>query len=125
MVDEVLDLDATDQARAVGAGDVTAVELVEASIRRLHAWNPILNAVIHDRSALALEEATTAASGPFSGVPFVLKDLVSHSAGDPFHESLTGVRALNFTETSDTTLVIGSGQRAWCCLGGRTPPSWG
>jgi amidase len=105
MVDELLDLDATDQARAVASGDVTGAELVDASIRRLQAWNPTLNAVIHDRCDLALEEAAAATPGPFSGVPFVLKDLVAHSAGDPFHESLAGIRALNFTETSDTGLV--------------------
>lgn len=105
MIEQVLDLDATGQAAAIAAGDVTAVELVEAAIRRVEERNPALNAVIHERFDAARAEVKSASSGPFVGVPFLIKDLIAHSTGDAFYEGLAGIRALGFTETTDTTLV--------------------
>ena len=43
--------------------------------------------------------------GPFRGVPTLLKDLLAHSAGDPFHEGMKQLRDLDWRETTDTWLV--------------------
>ena len=77
-------LDATGQAELVRSGEVSPRELVEAAIDRVEALNGELNAVIHPLFEKALE--TEPADGPFRGVPFVVKDLACHVAGEPYHE---------------------------------------
>ena len=68
----------------VRSGEVSAKELIEASIARIEAHNPVLNAVV----AKAYEQALASADGqrpegPFAGVPFLLKDLGGALAGVP------------------------------------------
>lgn len=76
-------LDATAQADLVRSGQASAGELVEAAIARIEAANPALNAVTHKLYAQARERAAgPALSGPFAGVPFLIKDLLS-VAGAP------------------------------------------
>jgi amidase len=98
-------LDATAQAELVRRGDVSPEELVDAAIARIERVNPQLNAVITTRFEQARREASHAADGPFRGVPFLLKDLMSHSAGDPFHAGMRLLRNLRWTEREDTLLV--------------------
>ena len=67
------------------AGEVSAAELVEAAIARIEAHNPALNAVVakaYDQARDAAKASTP--SGPFAGVPFLLKDLGGALAGVPF-----------------------------------------
>jgi amidase len=99
-------MDATAQAALVRGGDATPVELAEAAIARIEALNPQLNAVIHPLFEKGLEVAKgELPDGPFRGVPFLLKDLAAHSAGDPFHEGMKHLRDLGWTEDEDTELV--------------------
>jgi amidase len=99
--------DATEQAEAVRRGDVTPTELLEAALARIDARNPTLNAVIHDLSEKARAAAADPAlpDGPFRGVPFVLKDAVAHSAGDPYHCGMQVLKDAGWTEPNDTWLV--------------------
>jgi amidase len=80
---------------------------VDAAIARIHDLNPTLNAVIHDRFEKARAEAASPAlcDSPFRGVPFLVKDLIAHSAGDPFHEGIRRLAQLGFREDSDTELI--------------------
>ncbi len=65
-------------------GDVGAAELVEAAISRIEAHNPALNAVVTKVYEQALESARKQpATGPFAGVPFLLKDLGGALGGVP------------------------------------------
>ena len=69
----------------VKAGDLTAVEAVEAAIHRIESANDTLNAVvtkIYDQALDAAKSATV--DGPFAGVPFLLKDLGGALADVPF-----------------------------------------
>ena len=91
MPDDLAFLDATAQAELVALGKLSAAELVDAAIDRIERVDPQLNAVIHRRFERARAEAAQAAAGPFQGVPFLLKDAVCHTAGDPYH---LGMRAL-------------------------------
>ena len=100
VAEQVAGLDATAQAALVAAGDVSAVELTEAAIERIERLNPLLGAVVtplYDR-ALA---ATARASGPFAGVPFLLKDLVAEIEGTPFAEGSAYVHGTVSTFTSE------------------------
>jgi amidase len=75
-------LDATAQADLVRRGEVKPIELVDAAIQRIQAVNPKLNAVVTPM----FEEARAIAQGelprgPFTGVPFLLKDLLASYKG--------------------------------------------
>ena len=83
MIAEYLDQDATGLAAMVAAGEVSASELTECAIERIEALNPRLNAVIWTRFDAARAEAARPASGPFAGVPFLLKDSLGHLIGAP------------------------------------------
>ncbi len=69
--------DAVGLAALVAEGEVTPEELVAAAAERLDERNPQLNAVIrtdHERARNAA--ANVDPTGPFAGVPFLVKDLV-------------------------------------------------
>jgi aspartyl-tRNA(Asn)/glutamyl-tRNA(Gln) amidotransferase subunit A len=74
---------AADIAKAVAAGETTAVAVVEAVLARVEARNPRLNAftaVMPERAlakALAIDAARTEGKplGPLAGVPFAVKNL--------------------------------------------------
>ncbi len=104
MTDQLAALDATAQAELVATGELTPRELVEAAIARVEKINPELNAVIHERFDLAVTEADTAA-GPLRGVPFLVKDAVCHTAGDPYHCGMRALKELGWTADSDTWLA--------------------
>lgn len=104
--DEPLRLDATGQAELVSGGELTAMELVEMAAARLETVNPSLNAVIH----LSIERARRSAAGdlpqgPFTGVPFLVKDLIAHAADEPFHEGIRALAEARFRDDRDTSLV--------------------
>ncbi|MFA5884631.1 MAG: amidase, partial [Acidimicrobiia bacterium] len=106
MTDDFQWLDATAQAELVRRGEVTPRELVDAAIARIEALNPALNAVITPRfdKARAATEGPLP-DGPFRGVPFLLKDGVAHSAGDPFHCGMQVLKDAGYVATTDTWLV--------------------
>ncbi|HSP37786.1 MAG TPA: amidase [Frankiaceae bacterium] len=74
-------LDATASAELVRSGAVSALELVEAARQRIERLDPQLNALVRTRFDAAAGEAATA-TGPFAGVPFLLKDLGALVAGE-------------------------------------------
>ena len=85
--DELARLDATAQAELVRRGEVSALELVEGAIAAIEKLNPVLNAVVTPMFDRALDEARAGArSGPFAGVPYLVKDLVVEVAGVRFTE---------------------------------------
>jgi len=64
--------------------EVRPSELVEEAIRRIEKHNPQLNAVVHKAYDLARETAARdLPDGPFTGLPFLLKDLLAACAGLP------------------------------------------
>jgi len=107
MTDDFAWMDATAQAEAVRGGDVTPTELVEGAIARIEKLNPQLNAVIHhlDDKALATAADAELPAGPFRGVPFLVKDGVCHTAGDPFHCGMQVLKDLDWHEQTDTWLA--------------------
>src|SRR3712207_5981000 len=98
-------LDATAQAELVRSGEVSPAELVESAIERIEALDPELNAVITPLFDKAREAAADPADGPFRGVPMLLKDLGSHSAGDPMYEGMAFLRDAGWVEDEDSILA--------------------
>jgi amidase len=107
--DELRWLDAHDIAALVRSGSVSPREVVEATLARLDRLNPTLNAVIHrfDERVLSQADACKAGDGaaPFAGVPFLLKDIVSASKGDPMHNGMAVLKAANWKEPIDSWLT--------------------
>jgi len=90
---EPAELSALEQAALVRSGEMSARELVEASLARIERVNPRLNAFVTLCAELALAEAERVGPGdprPFCGVPLGLKDLLSATAGVPTSEGSRG-----------------------------------
>ena len=107
MTDDLSHLDATAQAELVRSRAASPLELVDAAIERVERINPELNAVITPlfEGARAQAASDQLPNGPLRGVPFVLKDLSAHSAGDPFHEGMAFLKDRGWTEPEDTALA--------------------
>jgi amidase len=119
-MDDVLWLDATAQADLVRSGALSARELAGAAIERIEQVDGTINAVIHRRFERALEEAGSgAASGRFSGVPFLVKDLYADTAGDPAHHGNRALKAAGYRAAADSWLT-GRYRSAGFTLLGRT-----
>lgn len=125
------DIDAIGQGALVAAGQLTAVELLDAAIIRLEAARD-LNAVIHDlfdrgrRQAAELDasaRARNAEAGPLAGVPFLLKDLGASLAGTP---EAMGSRALRTHIATETAWIVDRYLSAGLVVFGKTnTPEWG
>jgi len=82
---ELTELSATELARAIRAGTMSAVEVVEAHLSLLAEVNPVINAVVAQRFAQARAEAVAAdarlAAGqpvpPLLGVPCTVKESIA------------------------------------------------
>ena len=75
--------DATGLAELVRTKQMTADELLDAAMERVDARNPLVNAVISRRDDAARQSIRAGLpDGPFTGVPFLLKDLNGWLAGD-------------------------------------------
>ena len=98
-------MDATDQAALVRRGDASPTELIEAAIERIESLDQALNAVIIRWFDEAREAAPQLPDGPFRGVPFLLKDLWAHYAGQPLTNGCQALRQTLPISPTDTTLV--------------------
>ena len=81
--DEYRQHDALGLAELVARGETTARELLDIAMARADAVNPALNAVVRRQDDAARATAAGALSGPFAGVPFLVKDLFQEMAGVP------------------------------------------
>ena len=107
MGDLLDDYDATGLAELVARGDVSALELVDACIARIEALDPKLNAVIHRQFDRALREAADPLPhGPFTGVPFLFKDLGCEEAGEPHHQGMQVLRDAGWRSPDDSPLAL-------------------
>jgi amidase len=86
--------DALGLAELVRRREVTPAELLEEAISRTERINPALNAVISTFYERARRQAAgDPGSGPFAGVPFLLKDLLHALAGVPLSSGSTALRS--------------------------------
>ncbi|MVM31487.1 amidase [Spirosoma sp. HMF4905] len=102
--EEYVKHDATALAELVQKGEVTPAELLETAIARAEEVNPRLNAIVtplYDKGREMAEQLP--ASGPFRGVPFLLKDLELEWAGTPMKSGCRGYA--NYVSTSDSEVI--------------------
>ena len=75
--------DALGLAELVAKREVSAAELVEEAIARVELLNPKINAVVFRTYDRARSAAKLPLSGPFAGVPYLLKDILGSQKGVP------------------------------------------
>ncbi len=103
---EVLYLDATAQAELLRRGEISRVELAGAAIERLERLNGDLNAVVTPTYAQARKAARDAEpSGPFAGVPFLLKDIGAQEAGVRYCAGMRALKEAQWIEREDAFLT--------------------
>jgi amidase len=121
---EVAHLDATAQAELVRKKEIKPIELVEGAIERIERLNPELNAVVtplYDQAREAAEGELP--DGPFTGVPFVLKDLgatyggVRQTGGSAFTK--------DFVPPHDSELVVRQKKAGLIIVGKTNTPEIG
>lgn len=89
--DEYIRYDGLGLAELIASGEVSATEVLQAAISRRNSVNPAINAVVESWDDEALAAAEREISGPFGGVPFLIKDMDGHLAG---HRCTYSSRAL-------------------------------
>ncbi|GAB19594.1 putative amidase [Gordonia effusa NBRC 100432] len=99
---EYQSFDATALAGLVASGEVSASELLELARARADIANPKLNAIVA-QIAEADVQAGGAASGPFAGVPFLIKDLAQEYRGYPTSCGSRALAKLPATEHANIT----------------------
>jgi amidase len=104
IIKEFGNYDALGLAGLVKRKEVTPLELVEETINRIEKINPKLNAV----TIPMYEEARKTAQKPlpdgiFTGVPFLIKDLLSTYAGVAFTKGCKGLK--NYIADQDSELM--------------------
>ncbi|HEX5143062.1 MAG TPA: amidase, partial [Mycobacterium sp.] len=128
---ELAELDAIGQAALAVAGDITAVELLDAALDRLERTR-VLNAVITDlfdygraraRELDASGALRDGSAGPLAGVPFLLKDLGASLAGT---RETMGSRAFRTYVARETSWNVRRYLDAGLVPFGKTStPEWG
>ncbi len=127
MRDALISLDATAQAELVRDRQVSASELVEHAITRIERVNPQLNAVITPLfdQARAYARSPELPDGPFRGVPFLVKDLMAYSAGDPYYMGMRFLRERRFIAPHDSYLAAKFRAAGFIFLGKTNTPELG
>ncbi len=97
--DEYRAHDATGLAQLVADRQVSATELLMLARERAAAVNPRINAIVRDVPCDPDAERT----GPFAGVPFLIKDLGMDVAGEP---SSQGSRSLMATPMKEHSTIV-------------------
>lgn len=108
--------DALDQAQRIARREVSSREIVEATIARIEALNPLFNIIVAERFERALEEARDPPPGPFSGVPLLLKELTPY----PDWPSTMACRALADAPAGTKTEFVRRMEAAGFIVLGRT-----
>src|SRR5438105_3537176 len=123
-MEELALLDATAQAALVRQGEIKPIELVDAAIERIERVNPKLNAVVTSMYELARKVAMEKLpDGPFTGVPFLLKDLIASYAGVRMTD---GSKLLQeFVATFDSELVTRYKRAGLIVVGKTNTPEFG
>ncbi len=118
------DYDALGLADLVRKGDVTAGELMADALQAIEQLNPELNCVVGDLSAQAeraLDEGLP--DGPFTGVPFLIKEIGLQAAGSPFR--MGSKLCDGFVPQSDTELMRRFRKAGLLTIGTTPTPEFG
>ncbi len=97
--------DALGLAALVASKEVSAAELLETALARAETVNPSLNAIVTPMTEIARERAKQPLTGPFAGVPFLIKDLFQDYAGVPATHGCKALKNANYTPNRNSEIV--------------------
>lgn len=100
---EYASLDGLGLAELIAKGETTAAEALAAAQRRAAEVDPKINAIVRRMDGEAKARTEEPLSGPFAGVPFLIKDLGQDYAGLP---TSFGCRALATTPAAEHSTVV-------------------
>ena len=123
-IEALLDQDATACAEAIRSGEVSAVELTDASIARIEAADPHLGAMTWERFERARADASASPSGPFGGVPTMVKDH-STMAGELITYGNATFAAMQHRSSENSFLVDKFVDAGFVVLGATIPSEFG
>jgi len=124
LVYELAWLDALAQAELVRQGKISHLELIEAAIERIEYVNPQINAVVTEMYELARTAAEgKSQTGPFAGVPFLLKDLQAAYEGVPM--TMGSKYMKDFVPNGDSELVKRYKRAGLIVVGKTNTPEFG
>jgi amidase len=118
---EYIEHDGLGLAALIRAGEVTDHEVLDCARRMLEALNPEINAVIETYPEPLT--GTDKADAPFRGIPFLIKDLVVHAAGQRVEMGSRLASGLRFPH--DTDLMARFRAAGLRTLGRSTSPEFG
>ncbi|NEY90435.1 amidase family protein [Tabrizicola oligotrophica] len=121
---DLASLTATETAALVTRREVSARQVAEASLARIEARNPALNAIVQrmDAEALAAADAVDERlrrgedAGPLAGVPVTIK-VIADQAG---HATTNGLRSQKDLIATEDNPVVAALRRAGAVIVGRT-----
>jgi amidase/6-aminohexanoate-cyclic-dimer hydrolase len=124
MIGDLAAADATELAGLVAKGEVTASELLDAALEAVQARNGAINAVVLIQEGVARKAiAEGLPTGPFQGVPFLIKDLGIEARDFPSHN---GSRLLaNTTYPGDSSIFARIKATGVVTFGRTTSPEGG
>ena len=111
-------------AGLIGKGEISAFEVVEANVERMHERNPAMNAVVNDLSETALEDARrldeefakSGPVGPLHGVPITIKENIDQTG----HPTPNGVAAFKGLIAPADSPFVSNLKKAGAVVIGRT-----
>lgn len=111
-------------AQLIRDGQLSAAEALDIAIARAEALNPTLNAIIRPLHAHARKVVEAGVpDGPFAGVPFLIKDLLSDFKGEP---TTCGSRLMqDFVPDWDSELVSRYKRAGLVIFGKTNTPEFG
>src|ERR1700691_3002380 len=111
-IEDYMRHDATGVAELVRRREVSASDVLEAAIGRAEAVNPPINAIVWPMYEIARERARGELTGPFQGVPFLLKDLFQEYAGVPSSSGCVALKEARSTPDRHAEIT-----RRWLAAG--------
>jgi amidase len=116
--------DALGLAELVRRREVSPGEMCNEAVRKIERFNPAVNAVIcrmYDQARSSIDSGLP--EGPFTGVPFLVKDLVSSCAGAPMTKGCKALR--NYIPRHDSELMKRYRNTGVVILGKTNTPEFG
>lgn len=103
---------------------ISAPELLEEAISRIEELNPVLNAVVTPMYHVAREYAGgTIPGGPFTGVPFLIKDIITAYKGIPLTSGSKSLK--DFIPDYDSEMTVRFKRAGLIIVGKTNTPEFG
>lgn len=123
--EEYLQYDGLGLAELVKNKQVHSSELLSVALERSANINPEINAIIIPMHEHALQRTQQKLSGPFAGVPFLVKDLFQEYAGYPTSYGCQGLKRIGYIAETNAEIVNRWEQAGIVTFGRTNTPEFG